>query len=37
MLGADRHEGSGARLSFRKASRIRLLTTELGDIPLAIS
>jgi putative transposase len=36
VLGADRHERSEERLGYRNGSRPRLLTTQVGDIPLSI-
>jgi len=36
VLGADRHERSEERSGYRNGSRPRLLTTQVGDIPLAI-
>jgi len=36
VLGADRHERSEERLGYRNGYRPRLLTTQVGDIPLAI-
>ncbi len=36
MLGADRHERTDERLGYRNGSRPRLLTTQVGDIPLWI-
>ncbi len=36
MIGADRHERSQERSSYRNGSRPRLLTTQLGNIPLSI-
>jgi hypothetical protein len=36
MLGAERHERSEERLGYRNGYRPRLLTTQVGDIPLAI-
>ncbi len=36
MLGADRHERSEERCGYRNGSRLRLLTTQVGDIPLSI-
>jgi transposase-like protein len=36
VLGADRHERTEERCGYRKGSRPRLLTTQVGDIPLAI-
>ena len=36
MIGADRHERSEDRSGYRNASRPRLLTTQVGDIPLSI-
>jgi putative transposase len=36
VLGADRHERSEERCGYRNGSRPRLLTTQVGDIPLAI-
>ena len=36
VLGADRHERSEERSGYRTGSRPRLLTTQVGDIPLAI-
>ena len=36
VLGADRHERTDERLGYRNGSRPRLLTTQLGDIPLSI-
>jgi putative transposase len=34
MLGADRYERTNERLGYRNGSRPRLLTTQVGDIPL---
>jgi putative transposase len=36
VLGADRHERTDERLGYRNGSRPRLLTTQVGDIPLSI-
>ena len=36
VLGADRHERSEERSGYRNGSRPRLLTTQVGDIPLSI-
>ena len=36
VLDADRHERSEERSGYRNGSRPRLLTTQVGDIPLAI-
>ena len=36
MLGADRHERSEERCGYRNGTRPRLLTTQVGDIPLSI-
>jgi putative transposase len=36
VLGADRHERTDERLGYRNGSRPRLLTTQVGDIPLTI-
>ena len=36
MLGAERHERTVERLGYRNGSRPRLLTTQVGDIPLSI-
>ena len=36
VLGADRHERTEERLGYRNGSRPRLLTTQVGDIPLSI-
>jgi putative transposase len=36
VLGADRHERTDERLGYRNGSRPRQLTTQVGDIPLAI-
>ncbi len=35
-LGAERHERTNERLGYRNGSRPRLLTTQVGDIPLTI-
>ena len=34
VLGAERHERTDERLGYRNGSRPRLLTTQVGDIPL---
>ena len=36
VLGADRHERSEERSGYRNGSRPRLLTNQVGDIPLSI-
>ena len=36
VLGAERHERTEDRSGYRNGSRPRLLTTQVGDIPLAI-
>jgi putative transposase len=36
VLGAERHERTDERLGYRNGSRPRLLTTQVGDIPLSI-
>ena len=36
VLGADRHERSEERLGYRNGYRPRLLTTQVGDLSLAI-
>jgi hypothetical protein len=36
VLVADRHERTDERLGYRNGSRPRLLTTQVGDIPLSI-
>ena len=36
VLGADRHERTEQRSGYRNGSRPRLLTTQVGDIPLSI-
>jgi putative transposase len=36
VLGADRHERSEERCGYRNGSRPRLLTTQVGDLPLSI-
>jgi transposase-like protein len=36
VLGAERHERTDERLGYRNGSRHRLLTTQVGDIPLSI-
>jgi transposase-like protein len=36
VLGAERHERTDERLGYRNGSRPRTLTTQVGDIPLAI-
>ena len=36
VLGADRHERTEERSGYRNGSRPRLLTTQVGDIPLSI-
>ena len=36
VLVADRHERTDERLGYRNGSRPRLLTTQVGDIPLTI-
>ncbi len=36
VLGAERHEPTDERLGKRNGSRPRLLTTQVGDIPLSI-
>lgn len=36
MLGAERHERTDERLGYRNGSRPRLLTTQVGDVPLSI-
>jgi hypothetical protein len=36
LLAADRHERTEELLGYRTGSRSRLLTTQVGDIPLAI-
>ncbi len=36
MLGADRYERTNERLGYRNSSRPRLLTTQVGNIPLTI-
>jgi len=36
VLGAERHERIDERLSYRNGSRSRLLTTQVGDVPLSI-
>lgn len=36
VLGAERHERTDERLGYRNGSRTRTLTTQVGDIPLAI-
>jgi putative transposase len=36
VLGADRHERSEERSGYRNGSRPRLLTIQVGDIPLSI-
>jgi transposase-like protein len=36
VLGAERYERTEERLSYRNGSRPRMLTTQVGDIPLSI-
>jgi putative transposase len=36
VLGAERHERTDERLGYRNGSRPRLLTTQVGDVPLSI-
>ena len=36
MLGAERHERTEDHSGYRNGSRPRLLTTQVGDIPLSI-
>jgi putative transposase len=37
VLGAERHERTDERLGYRNGSRPRLLTTQVGDIPVTIT
>ncbi len=36
VLGAERHDRTDERLGYRTGSRPRLLTTQVGDVPLSI-
>ena len=36
VLGAERHERTEERCGYRNGSRPRLLTTQVGDLPLSI-